>query len=144
MTPTTKHIVLFDSDCPLCTFQMKVITWLDWLDVASLLPISHPRAKSIAPSVDRAQLREAIHCVSPEGDTQRGARAIRFLSMRLPLAIPLALVLWLPGVIWVAERIYAWVSRNRLLLSRVFGCKSACAVLPERKRDDDELPRREE
>jgi predicted DCC family thiol-disulfide oxidoreductase YuxK len=57
--------------------------------------------------------------------------------MRMPLAIPIALVLWLPGVIWIAERIYMWVSRNRLLLSRWFGCKEACAILPARRRENE-------
>jgi predicted DCC family thiol-disulfide oxidoreductase YuxK len=50
------------------------------------------------------------------------------------LLIPLAVFLWIPGVIWVAEKIYMWISRNRHLLSRLFGCKQACALLPERKR----------
>jgi hypothetical protein len=27
-----------------------------------------------------------------------------------------------------------WISRNRHLLSRLFGCKQACAILPARKR----------
>ena len=135
----TRHIVLYDAGCPLCTFQMKVLTWLDWFNVASLLPIADPRAEAIAPGVTREQLLQAIHCVTPCGDIHRGARAIRFLSLRMPLAIPLALFLWLPGVIWVAERAYAWVSRNRLLLSKVFGCKSACAAMPARQRDDENL-----
>jgi predicted DCC family thiol-disulfide oxidoreductase YuxK len=59
--------------------------------------------------------------------------------MRLPLLVPAALFLWLPGVIQVAELIYQWVSRNRLLLSRVFGCKEACGILPARKREQDKL-----
>jgi len=46
-------------------------------------------------------------------------------------------VLWFPGVIWIAEKIYMWISRNRLLLSRLFGCKEACAILPARRREND-------
>ena len=57
----------------------------------------------------------------------------------LPLLVPLALFMWIPGVIWIAEIVYAWVSRNRTLLSRVFGCKDACAVMPARKREQDKL-----
>jgi hypothetical protein len=30
-----------------------------------------------------------------------------------------------------------WVSRNRLVLSRLFGCKEACAILPARRRGAD-------
>ena len=128
------HILLYDGDCSMCTFQMRVVTWLDWFNTVSLLPIADARAAVVAPTLTREALLEAIHCVTPEGRIHRGARCIRHISLRMPLAVPLALVLWFPGVIWVAEKIYAWISRNRHLLSRLFGCKEACAILPARRR----------
>ena len=134
-----KHIVLYDDECPLCQFQMKLLSWLDWRNVLAIVPLSDPRAQEIAPKLTREDLTEAIHCVTPEGCIHRGARAIRFVGMRLPLLVPVALFLWIPGVIILAEIGYGWVSRNRLLLSRVFGCKGACAVMPARKREQDKL-----
>ncbi|MEA3210226.1 MAG: hypothetical protein QOE70_3283 [Chthoniobacter sp.] len=134
-----KHIVLYDDECPLCTFQMKVLSWLDWRNVLALTPLSDPQAKVIAPQLQREDLLEAIHCVTPQGRIYRGARAIRFLGLRLPLLVPVALFLWIPGVIVLAELVYRWVSRHRLVLSRLFGCKDACAILPARKREQDKL-----
>ena len=133
----TSYIVLYDDQCPLCTFQMKVLTWLDWFNVVRLMPLSHPEAAQIAPQLTREDLLEAIHCVTPERRVYRGARCVRFVGMRMPVLVPIALFLLIPGVIWVAERIYAWVSRNRYWLSRLFGCKEACAVMPARKRKKD-------
>ncbi len=134
---TDRHFVLYDSECSLCTFQMKLLTWLDWCDVVRLVPITHAEAVRVAPSLGREELMEAIHCVTRDGDIHRGARCIRFVGLRMPLLIPLALLLWLPGVIWIAERIYMWVSRNRHLLSKLFGCKDACAILPARRRTEE-------
>lgn len=134
-----QHFLLYDSECPMCTFQMKVLSWLDWLHKLALVPLSDDRAQQIAPSLTREDLQEAIHCVTPDGRIYRGARAIRFVGMRLPLLIPVALFLWIPGVIFVAEKIYQWVSKNRLLLSGLFGCKEACAILPAKKREQDKL-----
>lgn len=128
----TKDTVLYDSDCSLCTFQMKVITWLDWFHRIVLLPIADPRAAQLAPGIDQVDLQEAIHCITAAGKIHRGARCIRYISWKLPLAIPVALFLWIPGVIYIAEIAYRWLSRNRLLLSKVFGCKGACAILPTR------------
>jgi predicted DCC family thiol-disulfide oxidoreductase YuxK len=133
------HIVLYDDQCPLCTFQMKLLSWLDWRNSLALLPLSDPKAAEIAPQLNREDLLEAIHCVTPEGKIHRGARALRFVGMRLPLMIPLALFLWIPGVIWIAEIAYQWISRHRLVLSRLFGCKDACAILPKRSREQDKL-----
>ena len=132
------HLVLFDDECPLCTFQMKSLTWLDWFGVLRFLPVSQPEARAAAPGIGREDLLEAIHCVARDGKIHRGARCIRFVGMRLPLLVPVALVLWVPGVIQVAELVYRWISRNRHLLSRVFGCKGACAIMPARRREGEE------
>jgi len=114
---------------------MRLLTWLDWCDVAQLLPVSDPDTLRLVPGLTRQDLLEAIHCVPREDPVLRGARALRFVGMRMPLLIPMALVLWVPGVIWVAERVYMWVSRNRHLLSRFFGCKDACAIMPQREQE---------
>jgi len=128
------HIVLYDGECALCTFQMRLITSLDWFNTVTLLPVSDPRTAILAPTLSREALLEAIHCLARDGRIHRGAHCFRFIGMRMPLLVPLALVLWLPGVIWVAERVYQWISRHRYLLSRIFGCKEACAVMPMRRR----------
>jgi predicted DCC family thiol-disulfide oxidoreductase YuxK len=55
----------------------------------------------------------------------------------MPLAVPVALVLWLPGVIYLAEIVYRFISRRRYAISRMFGCKGACTILPARRREGD-------
>ncbi|MEN8716360.1 MAG: DUF393 domain-containing protein [Verrucomicrobiales bacterium] len=130
-----KHILLFDSDCPMCTFQSRTLAWLDWLNCVEMVALKSERTKEIAPDITREDLLEAIHCITPDDEIHRGARAFRFLGMRIPLLIPVGLFLWLPGVIWVAEKVYAFVSRNRHLFSKIFGCKGACAIMPEKKNE---------
>jgi predicted DCC family thiol-disulfide oxidoreductase YuxK len=134
-----KHLVLYDDECPLCVFQMKLLTWLDWLHVATVVPLSSERAREVAPQLDRETLRAAMHVVAADGRIYRGARCIRFLALRMPLLVPLGLLLWVPGMIWIAEIIYAHVANNRMFLSRVFGCKDACSVMPARRREHDKL-----
>ena len=59
-TSQQTHFVLYDDECSLCTFQMRVITWLDWFNVVTLLPISHPKAAEVAPGIPREALLEAV------------------------------------------------------------------------------------
>src|SRR5580704_6848970 len=135
-----KDIVLYDDLCPMCTFQMRLLNWLDWFNLIQLLPMSDPRGRGFAPTLKPEDLQAAIHCVTRDGRIYRGAHCIRYAGMRIPLLMPLALFLWIPGIIWVAEKAYAWVSRNRYVLSRVFGCKEACSVLPARTPKKEDLP----
>ena len=132
-----KNTVLYDDGCPMCTFGMRVLTWVDWFGAARLVGLSHPEAKVIGPQLTREQLLEAIHCVTGDGRVYRGARAIRHLGLRMPVLVPLSVLMWVPGVMWIAERIYGVVARNRHVLSKMFGCETVCAVMPAREREDD-------
>lgn len=125
----------------MCTFQMKVITWLDWFNRIHLVPASSPEVQEIAPDLTHEQLMAAIHSVGPDGRIERGARALRFVGMRLPPMMPLAALLWFPGVIWIAERVYRWISRNRHLISKLFGCKEACRLMPVRSGKELSVPK---
>ena len=116
---------------------MRLLTWLDWCGAAQLVPASDPECLKLAPGLTREGLMEAIHCVAVDGTVLRGARALRFIGLRMPLLVPMALVLWVPGIIWIAEGIYAGVSRNRHLISKGFGCKGACDILPQRQREGE-------
>ena len=106
---------------------------MDWLKKVSLVPIQDSRATEIAPQITREDLLEAIHCITPDGTVYRGARAFRFLGLRIPFLVPLGLFLWFPGVIWIAEKVYAYIAKNRHVISKIFGCKGACAILPEKE-----------
>lgn len=110
---------------------------MDWFHVFRLVPMSAQETSSLAPGLSPEQLSAAIHCITPEGRIHRGARCIRFASLRMPLLLPLGLLLWIPGVIYIAEIVYKWISENRYILSRFFGCKDACNLLPQKKRDKE-------
>src|SRR5436305_5308479 len=96
------HAVLYDDECPLCTFQMKLLTWLDWRGALRLVPLTGGEAARLAAGLTREQLSEAIHCIADDGRIHRGARCMRFVGMSLPLPVPVALFPWVPGVIQVA------------------------------------------
>jgi len=133
------HVVLYDENCPFCSFQIRLLTWLDWFNIFSVRTLGENEDLAAEHLLEGEDLLAALHCLTPAGKIYRGARAIRFMCLRLPLGIPLALLMWVPGAIWIAEIVYRWVSQNRYIISRVFGCKNACAVLPPRERDMDRL-----
>ncbi|MBI3827951.1 MAG: DUF393 domain-containing protein [Planctomycetes bacterium] len=131
----THDIVVYDDKCPMCTFQMRLLSWLDLGRRLDFLPLSNPEVHRLAPQLKREDLLEAMHVLTRKGPVHRGARAIRYLAARIVLLWPLCVLLWIPGVIFFSEIAYRAVSRNRQFLSKIFGCKGACEVLPGRKRE---------
>lgn len=129
----TRNTVVYDDKCPLCTFQMRMLSWLDLGRRFDFLALNSPAVQQTAPQLKREDLLEAMHVLTPRGPIHRGARAIRHIAARCVLLWPLCLLLWIPGVIFLCEIAYRWVSRHRLRLSKLFGCAGACEVLPQRK-----------
>jgi predicted DCC family thiol-disulfide oxidoreductase YuxK len=113
-----QHTVIYDGDCDFCTRQMRRLRQLDWRGSLRLLPISEVPGSDVATQLSPEALAQAIHCVTADGRVLSGARCLRFVSLRLPLLAPLALLLWIPGALAVAEWFYRRISANRHRLSR--------------------------
>lgn len=116
------NLVLYDDECAFCISQTRLLRRLDWLKIFQFQGISDSRNSELAPNLKREDLETAIHCVTKDGKIFRAARCFRFVAMRIPLLIPFALLLWIPGMIWIAEKIYHRIARNRQFLSRFFKC----------------------
>lgn len=128
----TRGVLLFDGQCPLCTNSVRLLKALDWLgrvhyqnarEVDQLPPCDVP--------LEPKRLLEEMHLVTP--DRRRayaGFQAFRWLAWRLPLAVPVAPLLYLPGVLWLGNRVYLLVAKNRFNL---VACAQGACSLPGRK-----------
>lgn len=116
------HVVIYDGDCAFCSAQVRWLKKLDWFGTLKFVSFTDRHVEEIAPTLSREELSTAIYCVAKDGKISRAARCFRFIALRIPLLVPLAIVMWIPGVIWIAEKIYAAIARNRAKLSRFFGC----------------------
>ncbi len=110
-----KGIVLYDGMCALCQRGVRMLKGLDWLN---RLHFQDCRDKAHWPPsavpLEMKRLLEEMHVVTP--DRQRapaGYRAFQWMAWRLPLTLPFAPLMYIPGVTWLGNKIYLWVARNR-------------------------------
>ncbi len=109
--PQRVHRIFYDDACAFCTRQMRRLRRLDWWGRFRLVPRSAAEAR--AAGLSPQDLATAIHCVTADGRVLRGAACLRFVGCRVPVLAPLAVLLWLPGILPLAERLYAGLSRRR-------------------------------
>ncbi|MGL4460842.1 MAG: thiol-disulfide oxidoreductase DCC family protein [Planctomycetia bacterium] len=128
-----KTKIIYDDHCPMCTTQMGLLSRIDGGRRLEFVPLSSPEALVAAPGIEPAELQAAMHVAAPNGRLYKGARGVRYISGRLWILWPLAVVLWIPGVITIAEWVYRRIAANRLVLSKVFGCTTACKVVFPKK-----------
>lgn len=101
--------VLYDSDCGFCEQSIRRVRALDWF--------RRIRPRTILESgelpVDQERLRHEMGAVDDAGVVTYGADAFDEVFVRTPLLWPLALLLRVPGVIFVARPVYRAVAKHR-------------------------------
>ena len=132
-----RHFIFFDSDCPFCQLQINLLVKLDWLNKVEFVPLQDFKKTATGVNIDETDLNQAIHCITPQKKIFVGAKAIRFIGMRMPLLFPLSILLWVPGMMFIAEKIYQYISTNRYFLSRFIGCKEVCSVNASNNKNSD-------
>jgi predicted DCC family thiol-disulfide oxidoreductase YuxK len=138
-----KAVVLYDGLCPLCQRGARILKQLDWFkrlhyqdcrDTAAWPPSAEP--------LTLKRLLEEMHVVTPDRKhAPAGYKAFRWMAWRLPLTLPIAPLLYLPGVPWIGNKIYLWVAKNRYDL---VPCDDGGCRLPLRKRTEDREQRTED
>ena len=114
----------YDGDCAFCAASVRALAAVDlfrrvaWTDFQAL---PQPPGGLSWKDLDRAAWLQTLPA-GPDAPPRlyRGFYAFRMLSLRLPPLLPLAPLLWLPGVPRLGEAAYRWVAANRYRISR--GC----------------------
>jgi len=111
-------VLIYDGDCEFCQRQVGLVSRWDERNRIEPLPFREADLESYG--VEQQAAEEAMHLVSPAGDVWRGAAAARETLKLLPKLRPLAWLFYLPGAMFVAERLYRWIAKRR----HRFGCSS--------------------
>jgi predicted DCC family thiol-disulfide oxidoreductase YuxK len=130
---TTRHhpardTVLYDGQCRFCRSQMAILRRLDLSGRLALTSLHDPSVPRDFPEIPREDLLEQMYVIDSRGQARGGADAVRYLSRRLVLLWPLALLLHIPGTMPLWTRLYAFVARHRLKIAGA--CEDGNCRLP--------------
>jgi predicted DCC family thiol-disulfide oxidoreductase YuxK len=120
--------VLFDGQCALCRASAARVRRLDSRKSIDLLDLHEPSALQRFPQVDREEAMKWMVAVDPEGHTYKGADAWARIGLLLPGWNLLAWILLVPGIHWLARKIYAWIAANRYRWNRTVCNDDSCGV----------------
>ncbi len=129
---TSKAVVLFDGDCAFCQRSVRLLKSLDWF---GRLTCQNARDQEHWPVCDEPlsmpRMLEEMHVVTRDRKhAYAGFRAFRWMAWRLPPTMPLAPFLHLPGVLWLGNRVYRWIAKNRYSL---MPCHDGVCQIPLQK-----------
>src|SRR5215467_10186945 len=105
---------IYDGQCVICNESKRIITTLDWLHRVEFLDLHHwNEVEARYPQLQYEQAMGQIHVVTPDGRLVGGFEGVRRLMGDLPLAYPFWLIMHLPGMDWVGNKVYPFIARNR-------------------------------
>jgi predicted DCC family thiol-disulfide oxidoreductase YuxK len=103
--------LIYDASCGFCRRWVARLAELDRDGRVRLLPLQDDGAPAIA-GRPREVLELAVHLVQSDGAVFAGAAVARELAPSLRGGWILALMMRMPGGMWLAARLYAWVARR--------------------------------
>jgi predicted DCC family thiol-disulfide oxidoreductase YuxK len=113
---------IYDGECVLCNQTKRIVTVLDWLHRVEFLDLHNWNAvETRYPQLTYEQTMGQMHVVTPDGQLMGGFEGMRRLMRDLPLAYPFWLILHLPGMNWVGNKVYRFIAHNRYRINRFFG-----------------------
>lgn len=106
-------VLIYDAECRLCLSSKKWIERWDRRHRITFLPFQTPEAEKLAPELGGMSCMDAMRLVAPDGSVSSGVDAFRKILPFLPAGKVLALFFHLPGVPWLARKVYGRVAENR-------------------------------
>ena len=120
-----KLTMLMDSQCPLCAAEVGMLTAADVGNRLRFQDIHAPDFSTKYPELDWQDCYDTLHVLSDNGDVIKGLDATCAVWNAVGKHRWLNL-LRLPGIGWVADRMYRLFANNRSLISRIIMGKSDC------------------
>lgn len=112
---------IYDGQCVLCRQTRAMVRVLDWLHRVEFLDLHEGEAWARYPNLDYEAVMGAMHVVDKNGIMLAGFPGVRRILKELPLGFPLWLIMQLPGMNWLGNKVYGFIAKHRYTINRLVG-----------------------
>jgi predicted DCC family thiol-disulfide oxidoreductase YuxK len=124
-----RDVVIYDGKCVFCTSQIERLRKWDRGHRLEFLSLHDPEVARRFSHLTHEQLMREMCIVDRHGRVHRGAKAVRYLSRRLPALWWAAPFLHFPGSLSVWSGLYRAIARRRYRLAGAKTCDDdACRI----------------
>jgi predicted DCC family thiol-disulfide oxidoreductase YuxK len=127
--------ILFDGNCGLCRGSVVRLRRMDPQHRVETLDLHDPSVASRFPQIHPDEAMRLMQAVDAKGRVYSGADAWARAGLALPGWKLVAWLLLVPGIHFVAQRVYGWVARNRYRWNRQACEGGTCALHMNSARD---------
>jgi len=114
-TEPIQPTLIYDADCALCEATKNFLARWDRRRSIRYLHFQENKARALLPQLAGVQHLDAMYFLDREGQRWKGVEAAREILRCLPFGRLIFWLFYLPGVPFLADRLYTWIARNRYL-----------------------------
>jgi predicted DCC family thiol-disulfide oxidoreductase YuxK len=104
-------LIVFDDTCSLCNTSVGWVRRLDWRHQFNFMGYSTAATKY--PEVAKTALGAGVQIRFANKQTQIGINAVRSILLKTPLGFVPGVLLFIPGIHFIANRVYKHMAANR-------------------------------
>jgi predicted DCC family thiol-disulfide oxidoreductase YuxK len=130
---------VFDGQCVICRGTRKTVQLLDWRKRVEFMDLHEwDRVAARYPALAYDSAMGEIHVYDSHGREFAGFEGTKRMLKEIPLGFPFWLIMQLPGMTWVGQRVYKFIAKHRYAINRLFGVEIApcddgvCKIDPAR------------
>lgn len=120
--------VLYDGSCGLCRASVARVRPFDRRGRVEFLDLQDLSTEKRFPQIDREIAMRWMQAVDAHGRVWSGTDAWAHIGQLLPGWNLLAWILLVPGIRWIAAKIYMWIARNRYRWNRDLCADGTCSL----------------
>lgn len=113
-------LILYDGNCPICCRKIEFLKRHDHENNLLFENIRAPEFQAEMIGVPFSELAKQIHAVLPDGSVVSRMEVIRAAYRQIGLGWLIAPTDW-PVLRFIFDRLYGFVAKHRLFISRLFG-----------------------
>ena len=110
--------MIYDGECRFCRRQVERLAWFDRGERLAFVSLHDPYVGQRVPELSHEMMMDQMYVVDQKGQRYGGARAIRYLSTRIPLLWPLAPLMHIPWSLPFWQWAYKLFAVRRYLWNR--------------------------
>jgi len=120
--------ILYDGACGLCRASIARLRHIDSRGLVETLDLHDPSVPTRFPQVNPEEAMRLMQAVDAQGRVYSAVDAWARVGRALPGWKLIAWILLVPGIHFVAQRVYAWIARNRYRWNRELCTDGTCAL----------------
>lgn len=124
-------VVIFDGKCVFCAGQVRNLLKLDGKARLAFMSLHDPEVERRFPDLTHDQMMKQMYVIDSAGNRYGGARAVRYLSRRLPKMWILAPLTHIPFTLPIQQWVYDQVAKRRYKIANKDGLEcddGACSI----------------